>query len=307
MSRVLVAGGTGVLGRVAVPALQDAGHEVVTTSRRASGLDGVRHIPADALDADATRRAVAEAAPEVVVHALTALPPEGPRKAGDVAATNRLRIAGTDNLVAACEAAGVRRLVGESFMLVYGTGPYPAEPVTEDAALAPSSGNAIVDALRHLEHAILDAQLEGIVLRFAGFYGLGSGTTEGQVAALRARRLPLPGGAPSVLSFIHIEDAARAIVAAVASGRPGEVYNVCDDEPVTAGTFFTDMARTIGAPRPRTIPLWLTKLVAPMAARFLAGTQLPLSNAKLRTLGWQPRYPTWREGLASLAPSGSGS
>jgi nucleoside-diphosphate-sugar epimerase len=139
----------------------------------------------------------------------------------------------------------------------------------------------------------------GVVLRFGLFYGRGSVVTEEQAKALRRRKLPLPGGAPSVFSFVHIEDAGRAVAVAVDRGEPGAIYDVGDDQPVALGTFLTELARTIGAPAPRRIPLWPVKLVAPFAARFVAGTTAPLSNARFKELGWAPAYPTYREGLAS--------
>ena len=285
--KVLVAGGTGVLGRAAVPALREAGHEVVTASRRAQGPAGAEHVVLDALDGAAVREAVERVRPDVVVNALTALPAAGPRKASDLEPTNRLRRHGTDNLVAASGAVGAR-LVSESFLL----------------AGQPGFGE-VGEALDHLERATLEAG--GVVLRFGAFYGPGSGMTEGQAAALARRKLPLPGGAPSVFSSVHIEDAGRAVAVAADRGEPGQLYEVADDEPVALGTFLTELARVTGAPAPRRIPLWPVRLFAPFAARFVAGTNVRLDNTRLKALGWEPAYPTWRDGLAALPSPGSGS
>jgi len=272
MARVLVVGGTGVLGSAAAPALREAGHEVVIASRRGE-------VKMDALDREAVLRAVEEVRPDVVVNALTALPAEGPRKESDLEPTNVLRITGTDNLAEAAQAVGAR-LISESFMLV----------------LAPGGGRAI-EALQHLERRTLE--VDGTVLRFGLFYGRGSRATEGQAAALAKRKLPLPGGAPSVFSYIHMEDAGRAVATAVDRGEPGALYEVADDQPATFGAFLTELARVTGAPTPRRVPLWLVKLFMPYAAGFVAGLDVRLDNAPLKELGWAPRYPTYADGLAS--------
>jgi nucleoside-diphosphate-sugar epimerase len=272
MARVFVAGGTGVLGSAAVPLLREAGHEVVIASR--SG-----EVRMDALDGEAVRAAVEQARPDFVVNALTALPAGGPRKASDLEPTNRLRRVGTDNLAAASEAVGAC-LISESFLL----------------ANVPGGGEA-TEALLHLERTTLG--VNGVVLRFGLFYGPGSRVTDEQAAALKKRKLPLPGGAPSVFSFVHMEDAGRAVAAAVDRGEPGTIYEVADDQPVALGTFLTELARVTGAPKPRRIPLWLAKLVAPYATGFAAGLNVPLNNARLKELGWAPRHATYAEGLAS--------
>ncbi len=303
--RVLVAGGTGALGRSLLPLLARSGHEVTTLSRRPAASDEpglATHLSVDVLNAHELRMAVAEAAPEVVVHALTALPSGGPRRRSDLRATNALRTQGTDNLVAACLASNVRRIVAESFMLVYGSGDFGSEPLREEHALGPVGPLAdAVEPLRYLERAVLAAGTEAVVLRYGAFYGRGSGTSEGQARLLRRRLLPLPGGAPALISWVHILDAASATAQAVEIPSPGQVYNVADDEPARLADFLGETARAIGAPRPRSIPLWAVKPFAPFAAAFAHDLRLPLANAKLRASGWVPRYPTYRDGLAALA------
>jgi nucleoside-diphosphate-sugar epimerase len=235
-TRIMVAGATGTLGRPLVAALVDAGHEVVGLTRtaakeRAIERLGARPVVADALHAEALLRAVHEAAPEVVVHLLTALPTGGPTKASDFVATNRLRRIGTGNLLAAATAAGVRRLVAESVVYALGFGDHGKVPLTEIAPLRPP-GRAeaeLVSAARALEQQVVDAsrreEIEGIVLRYGLLYGAETGSTQAMADMLRKRRMPLIGNGDGVASWIHVSDAVRATVTAINRGRPGELYH----------------------------------------------------------------------------------
>jgi 2-alkyl-3-oxoalkanoate reductase len=311
-TRVLVAGASGTLGRPLVGVLLAGGYQVAGLTRAPSRRHlieslGAEAVVADALDADALRAAVQRAAPDVVVHLLTALPAGGPTKASDLAATNRLRRTGTTNLLAAAVAAGTRRLVAESMVLVHGFGDFGATPLTEAEPLRPPGRTevALVGAVRDLERQVLEAdtasRIEGIVLRYGMLYGAATGSTQAMVRRLRRWQLPLPGGGYGSISWIHVDDATTATVAALERGRPGEVYNVVDDEPVRWRDYTTQLARLADAPPPPSLPLWLSRLVAPFGTRLLT-SRLPLSNAKARReLGWAPAFPTYREGLAELA------
>jgi len=307
--RVFVAGATGALGAPLVRTLVAAGHEVVGLTRSAAKTDflralGARAAVADALDAAALRAAVVETKPQAVVHALTALPPRGPLRVSDLEPTNRVRIQGTANLIAATVEAGARRLVAESVALVYGdTGEATA---TEASAIgAPHRAlKAGIDAIRSLEDQVLAAsragRLEGIVLRFGLFYGPGVASTEFMIRLLRRRMFPLFGGGRAVASWIHVADAATATLAALERGRPGEIYNVVDDEPTTLRDYATDLARVLGAPRPLSVPAWVARLLGPLGGT-LATARLRVSNEKAkRDLGWTPAYPTHRDGLPTL-------
>ncbi len=307
--RILVAGATGTLGVPLVRALLRAGHEVVGLARtpsRQAAIEalGATAVVADALDAGGLEAAARRAAPEAVVHALSALPRGGPTKASDLEATNLLRVTGTANLLAAAVAAGARRLVAESMVFAYGYGDFGTEPLTEDVPLAPPDPAvaAAVEALRRLERQVLRAErIEGVALRYGLFYGAGTGSTRAMVARLRRRMLPLPGGGHGIGSWIHVHDAATATVAALQRGRPGAVYNVVDDRPVAWRDFARELARVTGAPAPASLPLWLCRLVAPYGTRFLA-TRLPVSNARARQeLAWTPAFPTYRDGLAGIS------
>lgn len=310
--RVLVAGATGALGRRLVPRLVATGHEVVGMTRSTAKADGIEAagatpVVADALDADAVGRAVAEAEPDAIVHQLTALAGTFGDRRFDraLAPTNRLRIEATDHLLAAGRAVGVRRFLAQSFvgsgMLFAPTG----DPVkTEDAPIAdapPAAMRPSVEALRYLEEAVTGAEwTEGIVLRYGLFYGPGTSLDPGGEHArmIRARRLPLIGRAGGIWSFIHVDDAADATVAALERGRRG-VYHVTDDEPAPVAAWLPAAAAALGAKPPPRIPRWLGRLLAGGAATLLMTESRGASNAKARReLGWAPAHPTWRTGFA---------
>jgi 2-alkyl-3-oxoalkanoate reductase len=307
--RIFVAGATGALGRRLVPLLVANGHQVTGMTRtpgKAAGLRaaGADPVVADALDRDAVGRVVAAARPEVVVHQLTDLAGMTNFRRLDegFAGTNRLRTEGTDHLVAAARAAGARRLVAQSFAgwpFARVGGPVK----TEDDALDPDPPAELrrtLDAIRHLESAVLGAEgLEGIVLRYGGFYGPGTSASEGgaMVDDLRRRRFPMVGAGTGVWSFVHIDDAATATVAAVERGAPG-VYQIVDDDPAPVSAWLPVLAAATGAPPPRRVPAWLARLLGGEHGVVLMTQARGASNAKAkRDLAWRPAYPTWRQGF----------
>jgi nucleoside-diphosphate-sugar epimerase len=313
--KIFVAGATGALGKQLVPQLVAGGHEVVGTTRSASRQDLVRSLGArpavvDALDPDAVARAVAETEPEAIVHQLTALSGSLDLRNFErtFALTNRLRTEGTDHLLAAGRAVGVRRFVAQS----YAGWPFARTggPVkSEDDPLDPSPPDALRsthDAIRHLEDAVTAASwTEGIVLRYGGFYGPGTSLSlkpEGeQVEMIRRRKFPVVGGGGGVWSFVHIEDAAAATAAAVEHGERG-IYNVVDDDPAPVSEWLPAMASALGAKRPMRLPRWLGRLAAGEAATVMMTEVRGASNEKAkRELGWAPRYPSWRQGFAGGA------
>jgi 2-alkyl-3-oxoalkanoate reductase len=305
--RVLVAGASGAIGRRLVPQLVEAGHEVAGTTRSAQaaariGAVGAEPVIVDALDAHATRTAVAEARPEVIVHELTALPDRfNPRDKHIYDASNRIRTEGTRNLIAAAHEAGVRRFVCQSIAFAYAPGGDRVK--TEDAPLfrdAPEPFGRAVSAVADMEGQVLGAEgIEGLVLRYGWFYGAGTyygagGSSESEV---RRRRFPVIGEGAGMFSFIHVDDAAAATVAAVERGALG-VFNVVDDEPAPMREWLPVYARSIGARPPRRVPLWLARLLAGRMITSMASTLPGASNARAKAeLGWSPRWPSWREGF----------
>jgi 2-alkyl-3-oxoalkanoate reductase len=311
--KVFLAGATGALGKRLVPQLVGAGHEVVGMTRSPDKADvlraaGAEPVVADGLDRDAVTAAVLRAEPEVVVHQLTALSGEADLRRFDrsFALTNRLRTEGLDLLLAAAQSVGARRFVAQSFA----GWPYARTggPVkTEDDPLDPDPPAAMGEtlaAIRHLESAVTGADgLDGLALRYGGFYGPGTSVSkDGVVAeAIRRRRFPIVGGGEGVWSFVHIDDAASATLAAIERGAPG-VYNVVDDEPAPVAEWLPVLAASVGAKPPRRVPVWLARLLVGEAGVSMMTQVRGASNAKAkRELGWQPSVPTWREGFAALA------
>jgi 2-alkyl-3-oxoalkanoate reductase len=310
--KVFVAGATGALGTQLVPQLVANGHEVVGMTRTPSKQEalralGARPVLADALDPEAVARALAEAEPEVVVHQLTALSGRLDLRHADrfFAATNRLRTEGTDHLLAAARAVGARRVVAQSYAgwpSARTGGPVKAEtdPLDPDP---PKALRAALDAIRHVEQAVTGiGWADGLVLRYGGFYGPGTSLSLDPEAAMvkvvRRRQFPLVGGGGGVWSFVHIEDAASATVAAVERG-PGGIYHVVDDEPAPVREWLPALAAALGAKPPRRLPRWLGRLLAGEAATVMMTEVRGAANDKAkRVLGWEPRYPSWRLGFA---------
>jgi len=305
--RVFVAGGSGAIGRSLVPQLLAAGHDVTGTTRseqRAQTIRaaGARAAICDALDNDALRRAAVDAAPEVIVHELTALPTRlDPRDKRVYEATNRIRRDGTANLLAAAHAVGARRFICQSIAFAYAPGPRP-QVMAEDAPLfltAPPPFGDGVRATAEMERAVLEADgIDALVLRYGWFYGPGTyfGRNGATAVDVRRRRFPVIGKGSGLFSFLHVDDAAAATVAAVERGAPG-VYNVVDDEPAPMREWLPAYAEAIGAKRPLRIPVWLARIAAGPTAS-LVSRQPGAANDKAKSeLGWKPSWPSWRRGF----------
>jgi nucleoside-diphosphate-sugar epimerase len=311
--KVFVAGATGALGKQLVPQLVDRGHEVVGMTRTPAKQDlvrslGARPVVADALDPDSVAQAVAEAEPEVIVHQLTALSGTLDMRHIDrwFAATNRLRTEGTDHLLAAGRAVGARRFVAQSYAgwpFARTGGPVKGEedPLDPDPPARLREGH---EAIRYLENAVTSIDWgEGIVLRYGGFYGPGTSLSSDphaeMVEPIMQRKFPVIGDGGGVWSFVQIEDAATATVAAVERGKTG-IYNVVDDEPAPVRDWLPALASALGAKPPRHLPRWLGRLAAGSAATVMMTEIRGASNEKAkRELGWQPRYASWRQGFAA--------
>jgi nucleoside-diphosphate-sugar epimerase len=309
--RVFVAGSTGAIGRQLVPRLVSAGHEVHGMTRSESKramLDELGAVPvvADALDPDQVADAVARARPEVIVHQLTAIGAVDTRHMErDFAQTNRLRTEGTDNLLAAGQAVGVRRFVAQG-VAAYGAyvrtgGPIKTEEDPFDPT-PPREMRANLAAIRHLEDAVLGAGwTEGIVLRYGVFYGPGTSLAPGaeQFELVRKRKYLVVGDGGGVWSFIHVADAAEATVAAIERGTRG-VYNVVDDDPAAVSEWLPALAQTLGAKKPMRVPWFIGRLAAGETGLVMMTEIRGASNAKAkRELSWSPAHASWRQGFAA--------
>jgi nucleoside-diphosphate-sugar epimerase len=298
--RILLAGAAGVIGRQTVPVLAAAGHQVIGLGRTPARLPDAEVVVADALDPAAIYDAVRAAAPQVIVHLLTAIPdPIDPRHlARDMALTNRLRTQATANLLAVADGT---RVIAQSLAYAYDPAGTPVKD--EDDPLwrrPPTQFAPVVDALGDLEHQVTTAG--GLVLRFGHLYGPGSSYAAdgGFTRQLRGGKVPIVGDGGSMFSFTHAHDAATAILAAIDHPDATGVLNIVDDQPTLVREWLPEMAAMRGAPAPRRVPAWLARLlVGGWGVAFMTGLA-GASNARARQqLDWKPIYSSWRDGLAA--------
>jgi 2-alkyl-3-oxoalkanoate reductase len=301
--RVFVAGASGAIGRRLVPQLVAAGHEVIGTyvspghDQRLRAL-GAEPVALDVLDAPAVRQAVAEAHPDAIIHEATALANMKWSRNMDrsFARTNRIRTEGTDALLAAAGAAGVRRFVAQSFAS-YRYAREGSWVKTEDDPLDPAPPPAAREtnaAMAHLDQAV--TAHGGIALRYGGFYGPGE---DGFASMVRKRQYPIVGDGAGVTSWIHLDDAAAATVLALGHDGPA-IYHIVDDEPAPMGEWLPVFAQVLGAKRPWRVPRSLAALIAGSAMAAMATQSRGADNAKAKKeLGWTLRYPSWRQGFAA--------
>jgi nucleoside-diphosphate-sugar epimerase len=304
--RVFVAGGAGVVGRRLVPQLVARGHQVTASTTSAAKLDllaqlGAEGVVMDGLDAVLAGEAVAKARPDTIVHQMTAISmahagkPDIKHPDRWFATSNRLRTEGTDHLLAAAEATGVSHFVAQSYAGWNGIrkGGWVK---TEEDPLDPETGTIMrkgAEAIRHLEDVVVKSG--GAVLRYGGLYG--PGATDDQVELVRKRQYPVVGGGTGYYSWVHLDDAASATVLAVEQKASG-VFNIVDDEPAPASEWLPYLAACAGAKPPMRIPKWLARLLAGEQAVTMMTEGRGFSNAKAkRELGWELRYPSWREGF----------
>jgi 2-alkyl-3-oxoalkanoate reductase len=301
--RVFLAGATGAIGRPMIRQLLAAGHHVTATTRTAAKRDliwnlGAEPVVVDALDASAVGEAVAKAEPDAILHQLTALAGSSDLKHFDrtFARTNELRTVGTDNLLAAARAAGVRRFVAQSYTGWNNErtgGPVKTEHDPLDPS-PPKQQRRSLAAIRYLERAVLDAPLDAVVLRYGTFYG--PGASDELVTLVRKRAMPIVGAGDGIWSMIHVEDGAGATVAALTRGQG--VYNIVDDEPAPVREVLTTLADVVGAKPPRHVPVWLARIAAGEVGVSMLTQIRGSSNAKAkRELDWAPRWATWRDGF----------
>jgi 2-alkyl-3-oxoalkanoate reductase len=303
--RVFVTGATGALGRHLVPGLVAAGHEVTATTRRSDKIAqlraaGAEPVVVDGLDREAVIAAVRAAAPEVIVHEMTALADMRSLRKPDqgFAATNELRTRGTDNLLAAAARAGTRRVIAQSYA---GPGPDKRSGGALKTEADPLDWRSIPGAVQmpaaitYVDKTVPLEAPEGIVLRYGGLYG--PGASDPLVEMVRKRRVPVIGGGTGIWSFVEVTDAAAATLAAIDHGAPG-VYNVVDDDPAPVAEWLPYLAKVAGAKPPLRLPAWLGRLLAGEFVVAQMTSARGYSNDKaIKELGWEPRYPSWRDGF----------
>lgn len=301
--KVFIAGATGAIGTPLIRLLVVRGHEVLGLTRDAQAASKLKALGAvpiigDALDRDGLLRALTGHSADAVIHELTALK-KPPLRASAMTRTNHLRTAGTANLIAAAERLGAKRMITQSIILGYGLCDHGDVEITERHSFGVPRGDSadeVIGAL-HSAEAQTFAMPEGIALRYGFFYG---GDALAMREALAAHSIPAANG--NLLGWIHHHDAAVATVAALERGQPGQAYNIVDDRPASFVEVFDAMAIGLGAPRPRRLPRMVFRVVAPWIAAVAFDSNMRVSNAKAkRELGWEPRYKTYREGIAVMA------
>jgi nucleoside-diphosphate-sugar epimerase len=303
--RVFVAGGTGAIGRQMIPRLVEAGHAVTAISRDPGKLELLRSVGAegsvcDVFDRERLAAVVRDAAPDAIINQLTELPASmNPRQLEAIyTRNNRVRSEGTRNLIAASRAAGVSRMILQSMGTWYR--PEGEAVKSEQAPLwtdAPEPIGGAVRTLAAVEAAALKEMPVAIVLRYGAFYGPGTWYADGGDIALRMhkRGFPIIGSGKGITSFIHVEDAAAAAIAALGATASG-VYNIVDDEPAAASVWMPIYAAAVGAPAPLRIPELLARLMLGKPLTKWVTTMRGASNrAAVASLGWRPRHATWRE------------
>ncbi len=316
--KIFVAGATGAIGKRLVPLLVSAGHQVVATTRNPKKMDALRAQGAepalmDGLNPEAVMSAVLASRPDAIVHQMTALASMRSLKKFDdeFAVTNRLRAEGTEHLLDAARAAGVRKLVAQSYA-GWPTARAGGRVKTEEDPLDPNLPKTMSKAfaaIKKLESLVSQASgVVGTVLRYGSFYGPGTSTSaDGEIVQLvRQRKFPVVGSGAGVWSFIHVDDAAEATRLALEKDAPG-IYNIVDDNPAEVSVWLPELARAAGAKPPRHIPAWLGRLALGDAGVLMMTEARGASNAKAkRVLGWQPRYADWRDGFARMLSASAG-
>ncbi len=307
--RVLVAGASGVVGGVLVPALIARGHEVTGMVRSPASAEvvrkmGARPVVADALDAQTVLDVLRGVVPHAVSHQLTDIPHAADFRhfARVFEVTNHLRREGLDNLLAASRATGVQRFVSQSFCgwpFARQGGSIKSEEDPLDPN-PPAEMATSFDALRHVESTMTSAlDVRGMSLRYGFFYGPGTFISQDgpMVVQVRRRRVPVVGSGAGVWSFIHVRDVASATIAAIEGDAVG-TFNVVDDEPAPVRDWLPGLARALCAREPLRVPAWIGRLFLPEHLYSMMTQIRGGSNAKFkRTFTWRPSFPSWREGF----------
>lgn len=299
--KIFVAGATGALGLPLVRVLRALGHEVTGMTRNGPGVHRLRELGAavslaDAFDARAVREAIDAAMPEVIIDQLTWLPADPAGLIKSMPNDTRLQREGRANLLAAARASGVRRYVMQS------RGFYLQAPqgrlADENAGLRHDAPGVVGDSARAIgeyEQRVLHApSMDGVVLRYGFFHGPGTWyAPDGAIAAqVRDGLAGIIGDGNAVWSFVHIDDAVAATVAAL-SAEPG-VYNVVDDEPLPVAQWLPAFARWIDAPTPPRIGVEDALRNAGEEAVYYHTQLTGASNRRARDkLGFSPRPQPW--------------
>lgn len=307
--KIFLAGATGAIGKRLLPMLVAAGYQVTGTTRTAAKAGSIRAVGAkpevvDALNKWQVMEAVQRTKPDVIIHELTAIPESLNLKRFDesFALTNMLRTDGTDHLLAAARQTGCQRFIAQSYAgWTYArTGSWVKKEDDPLISEPEESARHTFQSILHLESAVLsEPGIEGFVLRYGAFYGPGTSLGYGgsMLEEIKKRRVPIVGKGAGHWSFLHVDDAASATVAAVAATSPG-LYNICDDEPAPVSEWLPFLADVIGARPPRHIPSWLGRMAIGEYGVAMMNEVRGASNEKAKSqMSWRLKWPSWRSGF----------
>jgi nucleoside-diphosphate-sugar epimerase len=298
--RIFVAGASGAIGQPLVAELIRKGHTVTGMTRSAAGAQKLEALGAkvariSALDELAVQEAFRSSDPEVVIDELTALPRDPSEMASAAEGDRKVRLEGGGNLLRAAQAVGARRYIQQSsgFFLRAGNGlGDEAEPLAIEASPRIA---ASAQTYTQLEKRLQTAQgIEGVALRYGFFYGPNTwynpdGATADQV---RKQELPIIGKGEGVWSWIHIDDAAIATVAALTG--PAGVYNIVDDNPSPVHVWLPAFARFVGAPEPPRVTEEQARASAGEDPIYYQTKLRGASNRKAKdVLKFKPRLLEW--------------
>jgi nucleoside-diphosphate-sugar epimerase len=305
--RLFLSGATGVIGRRLLPRLIAEGHQVTAIGRtpeKRAALErlGVTATAAGLFDPAGLGEAVR--GHQAVINLATRIPPSSRAFLPWAWRENdRIRSLGSRNLVDAALAGGAERFIQESFAPIYPD--CGDEWIDEDTPVRPTRYNRTAVDAESATARFSSTGRTGIVLRFAYFYGSDSGYARDTLRMIRKGWAPGFGKPEGFISSVSQDDAAEAVLAAL-RGSPG-VYNVTDDEPLRRRVFFDVIADLLGVPPPRLPPDWMTRLAGSIGETL--GRSQRISNRKLRSCGWKPKFPSGREGwravVAELRDQGS--
>ena len=297
--KILIVGGTGVIGTYLLPMLAARGHEltVLVCSDRSADLPrrhGARTLRGDILSPRTLGDAVA--GQDAVIHAATSIPRTFPGKPADFAHNDRIRVDGTRNLLAAMTAAGIRRIVGQSIIWVYGD--QGGAWVDEDTPVTPPRlARSAIDLEQQLREWEKEGGGSAHVLRCAALYAAEAWHTREIIDRLKKRLAPLIGAGDNYQDFVHASDVAQAFALAAEHDAPGRTWLVTDDEPVTLADYLRWLARAVGAPEPVRVPPFMARLALGQEMLDAYSASLRCRNDRIKAeLGWKPTYRTFRDG-----------
>ena len=302
--RVFVAGATGVMGRALLPALVAQGHETIGLARTPEKLlavsqTGAKPVRGDVLDEERMARIIEQVQPEAIVNLATRIPLKLRVNLDHWKENDYVRVAGTGNLLDAAHCGGLRLFVQESMDQVCET--QGDDWIDENS---PRSKHAFLHATEQMEDRVRASGLPTTILRFSVLSAPDSWHSQQSVTAIKRGLLPIIGDGSAFVSMIHIADAVQAILLSLEKPdlAAGQTFNVVDNEPGRMRDILPYAAQLLHAQPPRTVPPLMAKMIVGALTIDVLTQSHRMSNAKIKqTLGFEPRFPTYRETWTQIA------